>query len=337
VSPRRILIVRTSALGDVVLATSVLDPLREAHPGASLEWVTSPAYAPLLEGLPQLARVHALERGAAAAAALGRRLWRKFDVAIDLQHKLRTAALARAAAPEVVTFRRRSAAGALAALLGSDAPLARAHATQLYAESLAPLGVTRPGRLHVHLSRQARALAARALGQARPPIVAIAPGATWATKRWPAARFGQVAEALAAEGASLVLAGGPGDRDALAAVRACVRSPIAADLSELPLEALAAALSQVQLLVGCDSGPVHLCSAVGTQSLALFGPTSPVRWAPAPPGRALGLGLPCSPCSNHGARACPLGHHRCLADLGPEAVVAAARAMLAGPRVAASP
>ncbi len=327
--PSRILIVRYSALGDVVLATSVLAPLRARFPGARIEWVTDPAYAPLLEGLPELAEVHRLERGGMGAAVLlADRLRRRFDLAVDLQNKLRSRVVARAAAPERITFRRRSAGRALLALLGSDRPLVRAHATRLYAEALAPLGIEGPGPMRVHLSRTARAVAEDALARVRGPVVAIAPGARWATKRWPAERFAAVADGLAADGASIVLAGGPSDRDAFAAFRAAARAPVAADLSPLPVDALAAALARVKLLVACDSGPVHIAGAVGTPALALFGPTSAVRWGPLPPGRALTLGLPCSPCSNHGGDTCPEGHHRCLDDLTPEQVVAAARELL---------
>ena len=234
----------------------------------------------------------------------------------------------RAAAPRRLTFRRRTPGRAVLALLGSDPPLDRLHATELYAQALAALGVTRAGKLHVHLSRAAQSLAADALERVRPPVVAIAPGARWATKRWPAERFAAVADALAADGASIVLAGGPGDREAFAAFRANLTAPVAADLSPLPLDALAAALSKARLLVACDSGPVHLASAVGTRALALFGPTSTIRWGPPPPGRALTLGLSCAPCSNHGGDFCPEGHHRCLADLAADTVVAAARELL---------
>ncbi len=208
-------------------------------------------------------------------------------------------------------------------------PLVRAHATQLYAEALQPFGIAGPGPLKVSLSPQARALAADALQGVEAPAVALAPGARWATKRWPAERFAAVADALAAEGASIVLAGGPGDRDAFAAMCSHLHAPVAADLSPLPIDGLAAALARAQLLITCDSGPVHLASAVGTPALALFGPTSTVRWGPPPPGRALSLGLACSPCTNHGGDFCPEGHHRCLDDLGVETVVAAAREMLA--------
>jgi heptosyltransferase II len=327
--PRNILVIRYSALGDVVLATSVLEPLRARYPKARIEWVTDALYAPLLEGLPELAEVHRLTReGGDAAWPLAGRLRGRFDLVVDLQNKLRSALVARAAAPLRTAFKRRSALRAVMAVFGSDPPLVRAHATQLYAEALQPFGISGPGPLKVNLSPHARALAADALQGVEAPAVALAPGARWATKRWSPERFAAVADALHAEGVRIVLCGGPGDRDAFAAFRAATRAKVAADLSFLPIDALAAALARVQLLVACDSGPVHLATAVGTPVLALFGPTSGTRWGPPAPGRALSLGLRCSPCSNHGGDYCPEGHHRCLADLAPEAVLAAAREML---------
>ncbi len=325
----RILIVRYSALGDVVLATSVLEPLRRRFPGARIEWVTDPLYASLLEGLPEIAKVHRLAKdGEDGALSLAVRVRGRFDVAIDLQNKARSAVVAHAAARHRATFRRRTPLQALGSLLGSAPPLVRAHQTALYAEALAPLGVEGSGRTKVSLSVQARDLAADALEGVRGPIVAIAPGARWATKRWPAERFAAVADALAADGNRIVLCGGPGDRAAFDAFRAAARAQVAADLSFLPIDALAAAIARVQLLVACDSGPVHLATAVGTPVLALFGPTSATRWGPPAPGRALSLGLACSPCSNHGGDRCPEGHHRCLGDLAPEAVLSAARELL---------
>jgi heptosyltransferase-2 len=107
-----------------------------------------------------------------------------------------------------------------------------------------------------------------------------------------------------------------------------LRAPVAADLTGLPVEGLAAGLAAVDLLVACDSGPVHVASAVRTPVLAVFGPTSPERWGPPPPGRVARLPLECAPCSNHGGARCPEGHHRCMEDLKAPAVLAEAREML---------
>ncbi len=325
----RILIIRYSALGDVVLATSLLAPLRDRFPRAQIEWVTSAACAPLVEGLPGISAVHRLGRGPEdGALALARRLRGRFDVAVDLQGKLKSALIARAAAPRRVTFARRTTAEALRALLGHDRPLVRAHATALYAEALRPLGVAAPGRTIVEPSGEARRRAGALLGGLPRPLVALAPGATWATKRWDPRRLAEVGDALHGDGCALVLCAGPGDAAASATLRAALRAPLAADLTPLDVGGLAAALGEVSLLVTNDTGPAHLAGAVGTPALVVFGPTSPIRWGPAPPGRAISLGLDCQPCSNHGGERCPLGHHRCLAELPAATVLAAARELL---------
>jgi heptosyltransferase-2 len=329
-SGERILVIRYSALGDVVLATSVLEPLRRRFPGARIEWVTSPSVAPLLEGLPGIAAVHRLgTQGDATVRALARRLRGRFDLAIDLQEKVKSRWLAMSAAPRRLYFHRRTFGEALWALLGRDRPLTRAHATELFADVVRPLGVEAPGRMEIAVPEPARARARQALGPARRSLVGIAPGATWATKRWAPERFAEVADGLDADGHGLVLVAGPSDTLAVEAFRAALRAPLVADLTPLPVDVMAAALAELKLLVTCDSGPVHLAAAQGIPALVLFGPTSTVRWAPPPPGRALSLGLECQPCSNHGSRRCPLGHHDCLRQLEVGAVLAAAREMLA--------
>lgn len=325
--PRSILILRYSALGDVVLATSVLEPLRQRFPHARIEWLTESAYVPLLSGLPELSRVLPLWR---PGRGLDPQLVGPYDLAVDLQGKLKTAAIAHAAADRTLTFHRRTPAQAVRALFGADPPLTRASAPDLYAEALAPLGISGPGRTKVSVSSKAQAMAEEILANVRGPRVAFGPGARWATKRWPAERYAALADSLAAQGCSVVLVGGPPDVGVLEAFRRAVRAPVAADLSSLPLDALTAALARVQLLVTNDTGPAHLASAMGTPVLTLFGPTSPRRWGPPAPGRSVSLGLPCSPCSNHGTQVCPLGHHRCLGELQVSSVAAAARALLDG-------
>jgi heptosyltransferase-2 len=328
-SLRSVLVIRYSALGDVVLATSVLEPLRARFPDARIEWVTSPAYAPLLEGLPGLARVHRLGRGGLREAVeLAVKLRGRFDLAIDLQNKVKSAIVARAAGRRQLVFRRRTPGQSALALLGVDPPVRGPGATQLYADVLRPLGVDRPGRIQVALPGDARDAAAAALASARRPRVAVAPGASQPTKLWAPERFAAVADALAARGASIVLAGGPADEAALAGFRAACRAPIEGDLTRLPVEGLAAGLAAVDLLLACDSGPVHLATAVGTPVLAVFGPTSPERWGPPPPGKAVAHPIDCAPCSNHGGARCPKGHHRCMTDLAASTVADDAAAML---------
>lgn len=318
---KSILLIRYSALGDVILATSLLQPLREKYPGVRLEWATDANYAPLLEGVVD--RVIPFSRkDPASKAAVLRDVKGRFELAIDLQNKLWSMRVARAASGQRLRFVRRSALEALGSLFGRDVIFDDEHAIDLYAHAAK---LEQGGAVRLVASAAARARAALLLPEGR--WVAVSPGAAWESKRWPAARFGQVAKALRDEGYRIALVGGPMDGALLDQVRAeCAPD---ADLTRESLEVLAAALGRVRLMIGNDSGLVHVTLAMGRPALALFGPTSVKRWGPRAPGAAVSLGLECSPCSNHGSRACPLGHHDCLQKLDVARVLAEARRLLA--------
>lgn len=318
---KSILLIRYSALGDVVLATSLVEPLRRAYPGVRLEWVVDQAYAGLLEGVVDALVPFSRKDGESRAAAL-RAVKGRFDLAIDLQNKLWSMRVARAAAPARRRFVRRTALEALGSLLGHDTVLDTTHATTLYAQAA---GLAEAGPLRVALGAEAVARASALLPEGA-PWVGFAPGAAWATKRWPAERFGAVAAALKAEGCRVALLGGPMDGPLLDAFRAAC--PPDVDLSAESLPVLAAALARCRAMVGNDSGLVHVAQAVGARAVALFGPTSVRRWGPRPPSEAVSLQLTCAPCSNHGTPTCPLGHHDCLQKLEVERVLAAARRAL---------
>lgn len=311
---KSILLIRYSALGDVVLATSVIEPLRAKYPGVRIEWLTERAFGGLLEGVVDRVLTFSRKDKAARAAVWGE-VKGRFDLAIDLQNKLWSARVARAAAPKTLRFVRRTAVQALASLFGSDTVLDSDHATVLYARAA---GLEAPGSLHISDLERARA-EALVPGDAR--WVAVAPGAAWETKRWPAERLAQVASALGADGYKIALVGGPMD----GALLDVLRPHADVDLSQESLPVLASVLARVELLIGNDSGLVHVAGAQGTPAVALFGPTSVNRWGPREPGVAVSLGLPCSPCSNHGTRRCPLGHHDCMQKLSVEQVLSAAR------------
>ena len=206
---------------------------------------------------------------------------------------------------------------ALKSLMGRDTVLNGAHATALYAEAA---GVdAAPIFLHDHQGARAAELLAPGARW-----VAVAPGASKENKRWPAERLAEVARRLREDGCRVALLGGPMDGELLN----IVRPHVDADLSSESLPVLASALKRVAVLIGNDSGLVHVAGAVGTPAVAIFGPTSVNRWGPQGKGVAVSVGLACAPCSNHGGAKCPLGHHDCLQKLDVERVLGAARALL---------
>ncbi|RFU20424.1 glycosyltransferase family 9 protein [Geodermatophilus marinus] len=154
------------------------------------------------------------------------------------------------------------------------------------------------------------------------------PGASSPTRRWPAGRYAEVGDALAAEGLAVVVTGVPAEREVTAAVVAAMRAPAVDLTGATGLGGLAALLRDSALLVGNDTGSAHLAAAVGARSVTVFLPGDPVRWAHAGPRhRAVVADVPCAPCPH---LECPIDF-RCAASVRPRDVLAAARAVVGAP------
>jgi heptosyltransferase-2 len=153
------------------------------------------------------------------------------------------------------------------------------------------------------------------------PFAALAPGSVWATKRWPGAYWTSLARALAEGGLGIVWLGGDADAALCGRLAADAGVGLVA-AGRLSWGGTAALLDRARLLVTNDSAPVHVASAVGCPTVALFGPTVPgFGFGPLAPGsRSLGRALGCRPCRIHGSDACPEGHFRCMLDLTPTMV-----------------
>jgi heptosyltransferase-2 len=162
-------------------------------------------------------------------------------------------------------------------------------------------------------------------------LVALAPGAAHATKRWPLDSWIRLGRRLVETGADVVVLGGPEDAEVATAVAAGARAGLATDgerrvasaAGKLSLQESGAVIKRAAALVSGDTGVMHMATGVGTPVVALFGPT--VRQFGFFPYRAeraavVELPLGCRPCSAHGGPRCPLGHHRCLRDISPEMV-----------------
>jgi heptosyltransferase-2 len=159
------------------------------------------------------------------------------------------------------------------------------------------------------------------------PLVALAPGAVGWSKRWPASSYGAVAKRLVAEGFSIAVVGGPGEKP-LAAEIVSIAGKQARDLTGPDLRNAILALAAADVAVSNDSGLLHVAAAAGTRSIGIFGPTSPWHWAPLNPLAAIiepRTAVACRPCHKP---TCRFGHHRCMREIGPNEVLEAARAAL---------
>src|SRR5205807_2245094 len=146
-----------------------------------------------------------------------------------------------------------------------------------------------------------------------------------ATKRWPIAHWAALAERLRAGGYRAAVVGGPEDRGL--AQQPVAGGAAASAAGEFSLQETGALLQCARVVVSGDTGIMHMATGVGTPVVALFGPTvAQFGFFPyVAPSEVLERELDCRPCSATGTAACPLGHHRCLADITPADVAAAAR------------
>jgi heptosyltransferase-1 len=282
--PPRILIVRLTALGDVIHGLPVACALRAALPDAVLGWVVEGRSADLLAGHPALDHVIAAPRrwlkSPRSILDLRRRLRElEFDVAIDLQCLTKSAVAAWLSGAS----RRIGKAGEhgreLSRWLHNElVDVGGQHVIDHYLEMLKPLGIENP---EVRFDLPERVVDARVAddflrgaGLLRRQFAVLNPGAGWPSKIWPADRYGEVAQRLRdAHGLrSLAVWGDAAERKLSEAIVAASRGAAVLAPSTTVLE-LAAFSRRASLFVGSDTGPMHLAVAVGTPTISLHGPS----------------------------------------------------------------
>ncbi len=335
------LLVRFSSLGDVALATAAARLLKERRPGCRVVLATKAAYGPLLAAQPDLDEVWTL--GPEGLAGLLRRTRAaRFDAVVDLHANTRSRVLAAFSGSAVARWRPEAWNRRLRVLRPSRvrpwpdpvyvryaAAAARALGEPLGRAPLPRLGVAAEAAEWAEAWLRDRGLRP---GQR---LLVVAPGAAWPTKRWGLHHLAQCLDLVSEfERVAFLLTGSPSEAPLLDALEgACRKSrPLlrrcegdTADLSRL-----AALLARGHAFLGNDSGPMHVAAALGVPVTALFGPTvGAFGFFPAGEGhRVFERDLGCRPCSLHGSRNCPLGHHDCMETLEPFEVAAHLRRVL---------
>jgi len=321
----RILCVRFSSIGDVLLTTPLVRALKRRHPDAELFFVTKRAMAPLVADNPHITRVVALEPDE-PITGLARRV-RALDPThgLDLHGSLRSTALRLLVRCRWSGYSKRKIARTTLIATKIDVYGTHLPVPERYFEAARALDVHPDGdppEFFLAAAAQERAgrwLAERGLDAK--PFAALAPGAAHATKRWPIAHWQALAERLRRAGYGLVAVGGPEDRDLARQLGPAVASAA----GELTLQETGACLARAAVLVSGDTGVMHMVTGVGTPVVALFGPTVAASGFVPYTKRAVVLerDLACRPCSAMGTERCPLGHHRCLEEVLPDQVAAA--------------
>lgn len=330
------LVIQTSFLGDTVLTTPLLSTLAERGP---VDVVCTPLSATLLANHPAVREIipydkRGADRGATGFVRLARRLRAgRYATAYLAQGSVRSGALAMAARiPTRVGFA--TSAGRLFYSMRVPTRPGMHHSERLLSLAGASLGARRPS---LYPGPSDKAAVDALLGSAGvatgTPLIALAPGSVWGTKRWPG--FAELAKVLSS-GARIVVVGSRDDDVLARAIAAAVESNQASRgaaieaTGRLSLLASAELIGRASVLVTNDSLPLHLGSAMNTPTVAIFGPTIPNFGFGPVAQRATTIGhssLSCRPCHPHGPATCPLGHWRCMRELSVTSVAEATQSI----------
>jgi heptosyltransferase-1 len=291
----RFLVVRLTALGDILHTVPAVSALRAAHPEARIDWVVERKWAPVLEGSPAINEVIPFDRRSMwnAVECVQRLRQNQYTCAIDFQGLYKSSLLA--------------ALSGAGRRIGFDRAWAREEgAAMFYTEQIVPSG-RHVAELNYSLAEQA--------GASRPPrpeyplrvpaggsasvrarlqelgiggdYIAVGPGGSWRAKCWPAERYGQFCRTFESEtGQRIVVISGPGEK--LLAEEVCrAAAPARPVVMNTTIEELMGLLAHARCMVAADSGPLHLAAALGTPVVGLYGPTDPARNGPFVPGAVI--------------------------------------------------
>lgn len=289
----RILIIKRSALGDVVHALTVANALRDTYPDAHIAWLVESRFADLLDEHPALDEVITIERfpdrsplrRLLEGLRVGRQLRaRRFDWALDLQGLFKSAIFLRLSGARrrigLQSERREANHWWCNELAPADN---KPHAVYRCLQMARHLGcdVSSP-RFDLRASPQAAGWARKTLTDAgmdeTRPLVGINPGASMPHKQWPACRFAALANML--PDVQWVILGGPGDEPLAQGISAQIRERHLVTTGRTDIARLVALIGRLDALVTADTGPMHIAAALRVPTVALFGPTDPERSGP---------------------------------------------------------
>lgn len=286
--PQRILIIKPSALGDVVQSLPLLPAISRRFPQAQITWLIQRGLEDLVVGHPALDDVISFHRNGdwrTWSRLLGELWSRRFDLVIDLQGLLRTGVMTAATRAPICLGLETAREGSRYTLThvlpetGRSVP-----AWERYLRVLDALGAERSvANTQVVTLSEDEQLATRLLANLPRPIIAVHPGARWVTKRWPAEKFAAILSRAAVEwNAGIVLLGSSAEREDAAALEQRMQSGYVRNLAgQTTLKQLAALLQRVDAVVSNDSGPMHLAAGLGTPTLGIFTCTDAIRSGPA--------------------------------------------------------
>ncbi|MDR1676988.1 MAG: glycosyltransferase family 9 protein [Deltaproteobacteria bacterium] len=315
---KHILVIKMSALGDIIHALPSLNALRNLYPKAIISWLVEPQFSGLLPGKPYIDDLIIFYKNDLKKKTLREKikyLWqlrkdlhtRKFDLVLDLQGLMKSTLIGILSGCHRRVGYWELREGSFLFTKPIYGPNANGHIIERYLDVIRSLGpISNEVVFPLPDYSESRAKLAESLKNKgiKERLALFFPGAGWQSKIWPMEKYAALAKKLHADGLSVVIGGGAAD-EAMAKAIIEQSSPCKPlDLTgQTDLPGLMALVSLGTVALGSDTGPLHLAAATGTSTVSLFGPSSGHRAGTYGPfSRYVATTAPCSPCFK---RICP--------------------------------
>lgn len=343
----RILVIRLSSLGDIILTTPVLDALKENYENSEISFLTKQKYQGLFESDPRVDSVIYFEpegkdKGVSGLLRLIRGLnQEKFDLIVDLHSNLRSFFIRLLVKANKKVHYHKKLIARFVMVHFKSWKVKQVSTIDNYLESTGEIGEKAWSRIPRLYSKKENEIWAENFftenGLAKDEIlVGIAPAAKWETKRWDLDKFSSVAKSLSQDlSAKILLVGDKDDLKPIEGIENYVGKERTIQAVDLHLDRLIALVERCSLFISNDSGPMHLTSASGVPTIGIFGPTSPgLGFSPSGlEDKVFWVGVDCSPCSLHGGKECVKKSRYCMDDIKPEKIIEEAKRILSANKV----
>jgi lipopolysaccharide heptosyltransferase II len=326
----KILVIRLSSVGDIVLTSPVIRGLKKRFPNSSISILVKEEYKELAWLIPYVNEVLILPKGGIFKFI---RLLnqKKFDIVIDLHKNLKSYLIYYLLKATKKIRYKKNVIKRLLLILFSKINFSSLSVIKSYYKCLERLGVTDDGlgpKLIVNKSNPHIKHLLSYNPEAEKILIAISPFARHKPKQWKIDYFAEVADWIANNIGYVVIIGEEVEQKEL--FNKLNQKRIINLIGKTSLEELVSVISYCKILITNDSGPMHIASALGVRIIAIFGPTTP-KFGFAPYGKdniILEKQLSCRPCSLHGSKPCKYKHYKCLNEIKPKEVISAVKSLL---------
>jgi heptosyltransferase-2 len=343
---KKILIFNPSFIGDAILTTPLINAVRALIPNAAIDFCVRPESAPLFEGIKDLNVIKFDKRGKQKGLFgiikfIEFLKSQQYDLVLTPHKSFRSIiALFMAHIPTRMGFSQSSIATLLTDTVSRDKNLHDVERnlsilsliTDDYslteAKQLGGVPFTLYDEQYGHIAGEFMRTAADGKR-----IVGINPGSAWATKRLPAEYYAKVAKILHSNGYVIAIFGGPADLEATDKLKSIIDIEFFDYTNKVPFSQIPALIKNIDLLITNDSAPLHIAVSQHTPVVAVFGATVPSQgFAPYDSMSVIveNNDLHCRPCGLHGGNSCPQKHFKCMLNLKPADIAAAAERILDG-------